>query len=192
MTTNGMVEDRMPEAEVALRIAFALLSHADRDGRVEVAIDGAQVRLPGREIFPIATFLVTHGWIQISQAGANAWQGEYERGGQRMRVHARSGVGDVVAGVGPLRVLVECKGGPLQRRRGNPEYPILREALGQLMTLEQVNVDNDRLVVAVPDGSGFRRLVETWQDRPLIRQARIQLVLVGQDGVRADPLWLDP
>lgn len=50
-------EDRMPEAEVSLRLAFYLLALPDCHGTAEVAIDGAQIRVHGEQVFPIAAFL---------------------------------------------------------------------------------------------------------------------------------------
>jgi hypothetical protein len=115
------------------------------------------------------------------QEGKNAWQGMYEREGQRLSVHARSGVGDVVARVGEKRVRAECKGGPLIKKPGSREYPILRGALGQIVTVERVGAD-DVLVVAVPYTQQFRRLAVKWREAPLVTRTGIQIVPVGRDG----------
>lgn len=47
------LEDHMPEAEVALLLAFHLLDHSKSHGAADVAIDGAQVRVGKKTIFPI-------------------------------------------------------------------------------------------------------------------------------------------
>jgi hypothetical protein len=99
-----------------------------------------------------------------------------------MNIHARPGVGDVVATVGSKRIRAECKGGPLVKKRGSPEYPILRGALGQVVTVEQVEA-NDLPVVAVPCTPGFHRLADRWRKAPLVVRSGIQIVLVGRDGV---------
>ena len=91
--------DRMPEAEVSLRLAFHLLAMPDSQGAAEVAIDGAQIRVHGSQVFPIVNFLHDLGWKQVKQQGKNPWQGWYEQGEQQLWVHSRSGVGDVVAQV---------------------------------------------------------------------------------------------
>lgn len=174
-------QDRMPEAEVSLRLAFYLLSLPDAQGSAQVAIDGAQIRVHGAEVFPIIAFLAKQGWEMIEQKGKNAWQGMYEREGQRLTVHARSGIGDVVATIGNKRVRAECKGGPLVKKSGSREYPILRGALGQVVTIEQVDTD-EVLVVAAPHTPQFRRLVTKWREAPLVSQLDIQIVLVGRDG----------
>src|ERR1051326_5890767 len=52
---------------------------------------------------------------------------------------------------------VECKKGPLSLVSGSPEYPLLRSALGHLLTLEEVN-KSDIIAVAVPRAARFREL----------------------------------
>jgi hypothetical protein len=61
------------------------------------------------------------------------------------------------------------------------EYPLLREALGQLLTVEEVGED-DVLVAAVPKAATFSRLAGEWGDRPLMQRVGIRIVLVGRDG----------
>jgi hypothetical protein len=61
------------------------------------------------------------------------------------------------------------------------QNPLLREALGQLLTVEEVGED-DVLVAAVPKAATFSRLAGEWGDRPLMRQVGIRIVLVGRDG----------
>jgi len=173
--------DRMPEAEVALLLAFHLLDHPESHGEAEVAIDGAQVRVAKDEIFPIAEFLDAHGWKQTEQTGKNPWQGTYNRGGKTLLIHSRSGVGDVVARIGEKRIRAECKKGNLVKKSSNPEYGILREALGQILTVEEIH-RNDVMVVAVPMAEGFIRLAANWSQRPLMVISKIRIALVGRDG----------
>ena len=77
--TVPLPEDRMPEAEVSLLLAFYLLEHPDSSGLAEVTIDGAQVMVGENRIFPIADFLSGRGWTQVEQRGRNDWQGSYEK-----------------------------------------------------------------------------------------------------------------
>lgn len=177
----SLPEDRMPESEVSLRLAFHLLALPDSQGTAEVAVDGAQIRVHGSEVFPIEAFLLDMGWKQVEQLGKNRWQGRYERNGQQLRIHSRSGIGDVVAQVGAHRVRAECKGGPLIERPGSREYPELRGALGQVITVEEVEA-NDVLAVAVPRTARFQRLADKWRTAPLVVHSGIQIVLVGRDG----------
>jgi hypothetical protein len=174
-------EDRVPEAEVSLRLAFHLLSLPGAQGSAQVAVDGAMVQVDDAEVFPISGFLAAQGWKLIAQEGKNDWQGTYEREGQQLVIHAKAGVGDVVARVGDKRIRAECKGGPLIKKPGSREYPILRGALGQVLTVEQLDA-NDVLVVAVPYTQKFHQLANKWREAPLVTRTGIEIVLVGRDG----------
>jgi hypothetical protein len=123
------------------------------------------------------------GWEQIKkpQVGRNAWTGAYRRGDKTIRVHSRPGEGDVVAQINSRRIVAACQKGPLARRPGSPEYPLLATALGQALLFD-VSAD-DIVMAAVPDTPVFRRLAEAWWKRPLVRRAGIRIVLVGRDGV---------
>lgn len=178
--TLSLPEDRMPEAEVSLLLAFHLLEHPDSGGAAEVAIDGAQVRVGDNQIFPIADFVFHSGWTQVGQRGTNDWQGTYGKDGKHLVIHARPGVGDVVATVGSTRVRAECKGGPLVRRPGSRERPILQGVLGQLLTVEHME-GNDIMVAAVPHTPQFKRLADAWRERPLVADSRIEIVLVHRN-----------
>jgi hypothetical protein len=174
-------QDRMSEAEVALLLAFHLLSLPDSQDTASIALDGAQIYVGSREIFPLSRYLQDQGWRQIEQQGKRDWHGRYERNGQYLEIHSKSGVGDVVVRVGDKRVRAECKKGSFLQKRANPEYKLLREAIGQLVSIEQLT-DGDLLVVAVPDTDKFRDLVMKWRNRPLIKRAGIQFALVSQNG----------
>jgi len=179
--TSPLIQDRMPEAEVSLRLAFHLLTLPGSDGAAQVAIDGAQVRVHGSEVFSIETFVDDQGWKQVESTAKHKWQGEYWKDKLHLTVHSRPGEGDVVAQVSDKCIRAECKGGPLTHKPGNPEYRILRGALGTLMTLDEIGVQ-DILVVAVPDTPAFRSLADKWRTAPLVARSQVQIVLVGRDG----------
>jgi hypothetical protein len=172
----------MPEAEVALRLAEFILSLPGSGTMASVAIDGASIKVGDAVIFDIGRFMAVLGWKQIKepQVGRNAWTGTYRRGDKTIRVHSRPGEGDVVATVDGRRIVAECKKGPLVRKPGNPEYPLLTTALGQAL-LFHVAAD-DIVVAAVPDTPVFRKLAESWRSRPLVRRAGIRIALVARDG----------
>ena len=91
------------------------------------------------------------------------------------------GQGDVVARLSTGRTLrVECKKGPLSRSKSSQEYPLLREAIGQLMTVERVE-PTDILAVAVPDSPKFNELASRWRNAPLIRRLGLQILTVSRD-----------
>lgn len=174
--------DRMPKTEVALRLAEYILSLSGSGAMASVALDGASIKVGDVVIFDIGRFMAAIGWEQTKepQVGRNAWTGAYRRGDKTIRVHSRLGEGDVVATVDGRRIVAECKKGPLIRKPGSPEYPLLSTALGQAL-LFQVSAD-DIVVAAVPDTPVFRKLAETWRSRPLVRRAGIRIALVPRDG----------
>ena len=178
----GLPDDRMPEAEVALRLAEFILSLPHSGAMASVAIDGARIKVSDSVIFDIGRFMAATGWKQIKepQVGRNAWTGTYRRGDKTIRVHSRPGEGDVVATVDGRRIVAECNKGPLIRKPGSPEYPLLTTALGQALLFD-VSA-NDIVVAAVPDTPGFQRLAEAWRSRPLVRRAGIRIALVARDG----------
>ena len=177
--------DRMPEAEVAARLAFWLLGHPEGGGGVEVAVDGAQVKVGGQTIFALRRFLELQGWEGDPAGPVDRWQGIYRNAaypGRILAVHSRPAEGDVVGAIGDRWVRAECKKGPLMRSRSGSEIRLLREALAQLLTVEEVGED-DIFVAAVPDTPVFRRHAAARRDAPLVRRAGLRVVLVGRDGV---------
>lgn len=102
--------DRMPEAEVALRLAAFILSLPGSGAMASVAIDGASIKVGDAVVFDIGHFMAGTGWEQVKepQVGRNAWTGAYRRGGKTIRVHARAGEGDVVAQINGRRIIAAC------------------------------------------------------------------------------------
>src|SRR5687768_3888307 len=161
---------RMPEAEVSLRLASWLIRNDLVAGPIDVAIDGAQIQTSGVVHFDLASFLSQCGWAKVGSG--LAWQCSYAHRDSAMglRIHSNPGKGDVVASLRTGGVLrVECKKGPLQRSSGSSEYPLLREALGQLLTVEEVH-PTDVLAVAVPHSEKFVELASRWRKAPLIQR----------------------
>jgi len=172
---------KMPEAEVSLRLAFYLIHSGLAASNVHVAIDGAQVKTTDTIHFAIAEFLKGLAWSKGMID--DVWQGTYSHCEHQHRVviHSKSGRGDVVAELTTGRILrVESKKGPLVRSKSSQEYPLLREALGQLLTIEDIS-DRDLLAVAVPQSPKFEELVQRWRQAPLIRKFGICLLTVNRD-----------
>jgi hypothetical protein len=174
-------DEKMSEAEVSLRLAFYLLTHDLVTSEVAVAIDGAQVRTQDLVHFPIAEFLKASGCDRAEVAGV--WQGTYtwKSSGGQIRIHSAPGQGDVVAKLRSGHTLrVESKKGPLTRSKSSQEYPLMREALGQLLTIRSVT-ENDILAIAVPRSPKFDELAERWRRAPLIQRFGIRLLTVDRE-----------
>jgi hypothetical protein len=174
--------DRMPQAEVALRLAEFILSLPGSGAMASVAIDRASIKVGDAVIFDIGRFMAATGWEQVKepQVGQTAWTGAYRRSDKTIRVHSRPGEGDVVTTVDGRRVIAKCQKGPLVRRAGQAEHSLLTTALGQALLFD-VSVD-DIVIAAVPDTPVFRRLAGAWQNLPLVRRASIRIVLVARHG----------
>lgn len=172
----------MPEAEVSLRLAIFLIENELASSNVSVAIDGAQIRTGNIIHFDIDEFLRVNCIKKItSNLG---WQGTYQLKSYNrfIEVHSRPGQGDVAATLISGDVLrVESKKGPLAKSKSSEEYRLLREALGQLLTIEE-HASMDRLAVAIPNSPKFAELAKCWSNAPLIKQLRIDFILVGPDG----------
>lgn len=78
-------------------------------------------------------------------------------------------------------LIVEAKKGPLSRSKSSQEYPLMREAIGQLMTIEKIP-KKPLLSIAVPHSPKFAELAERWRRAPLISQAGIKIITVAQSG----------
>lgn len=177
--------DKMPEAEVTLRLAIALIKGDHVSNDVVVAIDGAQVKIGKKVYFPIVEFLNSLGWYCTGKT--DQWQCTYKNKNhtKSVIVHSSSGEGDLVARMqNGLTIRVESKKGPLSRSNSSQEYPLIREAIGQLMTVEKAE-STDIFVVAVPYSEKFSSLAVQWRERPLIKQTGIHIVTVDRnDNIR--------
>lgn len=173
----------MPEAEVSLRTAFALLATGNVASDISVAIDGAQVQTGAAVHFAISEFLAINGWSCAQRA--QGWRGRYTHPAHvhGVSVHSLSGRGDVVATLQDGRtVRAESKKGPLVDSKSSAEYPLLREALGQLMTIGE-HASSDLLAVVVPESRKFRDLANKWRKAPLIAKLGIQIWTISRDNV---------
>jgi len=129
----GLPADRMPEAEVALRLAGFILSLPGSGAMASVAIDGASIKVGNAVVFDIGRFMTGMGWEQVKEphVGRTAWTGAYRRGDKTIRVHSRPGEGDVVTTVEGRRIIAECQKGPLVRRAGQAEHSLITAAWGR-------------------------------------------------------------
>ena len=172
----------MSEAEVSLRLAIHLVVSGRAQTDVVIALDGAQVKIGATQHFDVSGFLAPLGWLP-EQPSAR-WQGKYRSNAypHSLVIHSQSGVGDVTTTLSSGEPLVaEAKKGTLTRSESSSEYKLVREALGQLLTIERVP-ENAVLAIAVPHGERFIHLAQRWREAPLIRRSNIRLLTVAQSG----------
>ncbi|MGE3372896.1 MAG: hypothetical protein AB7O37_05170 [Vicinamibacteria bacterium] len=149
---------------------------------MEVAIDGSQIQTSGTVHFELGQYLRAAGWTNT--APSDSWQGTYYRAAVpgQIRIHSNPGKGDVVTRLASGKILrAECKKGPLHRTKGSREYALLREALGQLLTVNEVE-QLDLLAVAVPASEKFAELAARWRTAPLVKRLGIRILLVSRTG----------
>jgi hypothetical protein len=161
-----MSSHRMSETEVSLRLAIHLVVSGRVKSDVVVALDGAQVQIGQTQHFDVPEFLRFLGW-EPEQASPR-WQGKYcnPSTSQSIIIYSQSGQGDVTATLTSGEPLVvEAKKGTIAKCKSSSEYPLLREALGQLLTLEAVP-ENAVLAVGVPHGERSIRLAARWREAP--------------------------
>jgi hypothetical protein len=173
------MKTRMSEAEVSLILAHYLVATDRVVSDVSVAIDGAQVRTGVKKHCDVRAILESIGWKP--QKPGVRWQGVYYNAGfpHCIILHSRPGSGDVVATLkSGKQLIVESKKGPLAKSSNSCEYKLIREALGQIMTIPHVP-KNAMLAVAVPHGERFVQLVQKWRSAPLVKRARIRLLTVS-------------
>lgn len=178
-------DSKMTECEVSLRAAFYLLREDLVASDISVAIDGAQVKTGNTIHFPLAEFMRANEWIRTSTA--HPWRGSYRHSDWRfgIEVHSTSGRGDVVSTIKDGRTLrAESKKGPLFDSASSSEYPLMREALGQLLTIDEV-ASSDLLAVIVPSSRRFDELASRWRRAPLITRLGVQIWTVHRNGTLA-------
>lgn len=184
-----MTTTRMTEAEVSLRLAIHLAS-SGRAENIEVALDGAQIKTGTTEHFNPHDFLLGLGWEKKPDETLELWRGEYVNTSipnKEITVHSNPGVGDVTAIYEGKPLIVESKKGKLKKCSSSSEYKLLREALGQILTIIPKSenkwvLDDAILAVAVPDGERFIDLAERWREAPLVKRAGIRILTVSPDG----------
>ena len=188
MIANAPIEallpqDKMPEAEVTLRLAMAVIIGGHTNNDVLTAIDGAQVKTMNTVHFPIVEFLNGLGWW--GDGARNRWQCTYhhENYSAEIVVHSSAGEGDLVAELSNgCKLRVESKKGSLVGSKSSNEYPLIREAIGQLMTIEKAD-PSDVLAVAVPHSDKFSALATKWRQAPLMVSASIHIAAIDRSGV---------
>lgn len=180
---NGLENpEKMPEAEVSLRLALYLIRNKLVSSDVLVALDGAQIKTGNTIHFHINEFLQDNNCVRAGSS--QGWQGLYKVDNYEyaLKIHSNPGKGDVVTKLFTGNGLrVECKKGPLVNSKSSQEYPLLREALGQLLTVNEYD-ENDRLAVAVPDSLKFRDLTSSWRNAPLIHKLQLGFLLISRNG----------
>lgn len=171
----------MKEAEVSIKIALYYICNDMTRENVRISIDGAHVKTKDTVHFDIWNFMRENGCNKADDNGTR-WQGLYEVVGYEPKIEicSQPGIGDVRVILPDDCVLhIESKKGT--SKKGNTEYPLMREAIGQLMTTEY-DENNVIPVVAVPYSLKSYELAKRWSNYKKIQNANIHFILVYEDG----------
>ncbi len=171
----------MQEAEVSLRVALYYIRNKLTKKDVIVSIDGAQIKTGDKVHFDIWKFLNDNDCVKID-GSTDRWQGTYSVSGysEHIVISSSPGMGDVnVFLLNGKRLYVESKKG--RPNRSSQEYPLMREAIGQLMTSCELSEEIVPMV-AVPFSEKIYELAVKWGAYPQIQQIGIGFLLVKEDG----------
>ena len=171
----------MTEAEVILRLAVHYMSNGFTKETVTVSIDGAHVKTGNTVHFDIFGFLREIGLRKVDTE-PERWQGtySYDEGDGLLVISSTPGIGDVNIKLLDGQVIyAECKKGKNDKR--GQEYPLMREAIGQLMTGCDF-VDGVIPMVAVPLTDKSKTLAERWSKLTQINNLGIKFALISEDG----------
>ena len=170
---------KMTEPEVSLSVAVYYIERGDVVGDVIVSLDGAHMRVKGSVYFDVPLFMRGKGYEKVENDAPKREVYQNKAHSSRVIVERKSGQGDVVFSAKDGRsFFVESK----KFKGGNsPEYPAMREAIGQLMTGQ---CPHDSIpVVAVPYTDTSKKLAEKWlENSNRLGEAGVCFMLVKPDG----------
>ncbi|MGN0169515.1 MAG: hypothetical protein ACI39H_02005 [Lachnospiraceae bacterium] len=171
----------MTEPEVSLYIAMYYIKNGLTKKNVQVSIDGAHVKTKSTINFDIWKFFSENDYMKLD-SDADKWQGEYEIDGldAHIVISSTPGIGDVkIETLDGKSIVVESKKGKNDKK--GLEYPMMREAIGQLMTNEYAG-EYVIPVVGVPYSEKSYELATRWIKLPQIQAVGIKFFLVKEDG----------
>lgn len=148
---------------------------------VTVSIDGAHIKTKDILHFDIWQFLNDNGCTKI-EGEADRWQGKYQISGcsGHIIITSEAGIGDVsVRLLDGKQLYVESK--KSKENKSGREYPLMREAIGQLMTGRELT---EQIIpaVAVPYSDKTNELAARWSGYSQIKKLGIRFILVKADG----------
>lgn len=147
------------EAEVIIGIAKYLIRKKMIEGSVLISLDGMH-----KKVYP--------QWCKRIKD-------------ENIIENTNSGFGDVVATfneqfsvkIGKNKLHIECKKGSYLKSKTSEEYKLMREAIGQIATVE--NYDSNTLyAIAIPKSDKTVKLAEDWIKRDGIKKLGIKILLI--------------
>ena len=171
----------MQEAEVSLRIAIYHIVNGLTKQDVIVSLDGAHIKTKDVIHFDIWKFLEENAIVKMD-GNAGEYKGTYQISGydERIVITSKPGIGDVnVILKDGTNLYIESKKG--KANKSSQEYPLMREAIGQLMT--GCELGNGIIpAVAVPYSKKSYDLANKWSKLPQMKKIGIKFYLVQENG----------
>ena len=171
----------MTEPEVSLRLAMYYIKNHLTEQDVKVSIDGAHIKTGKVLHFDIERFLRENNFVKMDE-DFGRWQGRYCIKGQRAEIILES-----IPGYGDVQILLQngktlfVESKKSKQGKSGQEYPLMREAIGQLMTSSFMN-ENTIPAVAVPYTKKSLELAERWSKLKQIQKVGIRFILVQENG----------
>ena len=173
---------KLKEPEVCLRIAMHYIKKGLTEETVFISLDGAHIKTKDTIHFNVFQFLKENGMEKVD-GNLERWQGEYHISGYLPRINISSmpGIGDVniILPTGK-KLRIECKKG--KENKSGQEYPLMREAIGQIMTSFELT-DDIIPAIAVPFSEKSYALASKWSKYKQIQQLGIKFFLVKKDDI---------
>lgn len=174
---EGDSEHHLSEGAVMLAFAMHLLRTVAGLARVSIHPDGEH----GKR-FDFRGWLEKRGFVMTDASGTTAYGGRYASPtGQTIIINPTSGRGDVVAEIGTMSIVAECKGGVINTRHPGQQSRLrqgLCETLG--LSLAAPIVEGRQQVVVVPQTRVTERLAKQMAARA--HSAGVSIALVDGRG----------
>ena len=171
----------MQEAEVSLRIAIYHIVNELTDQDVVVSLDGAHIKTKDTIHFDIWKFCEENNIIK-TDGNTSDYKGSYKISDNNTKIiiTTKPGIGDVnVILKDGTNLYVESKKG--KANKSSQEYPLMREAIGQLMTGCELG-SGIIPAVAVPYSKKSYEMAHQWIKLSQMKKIGIRFYLVLQDG----------
>ena len=171
----------MQEAEVSLRIAIYHIVNGLTNQDVIVSLDGAHIKTKDVIHFDIWKFFEENHVMKMD-GNSSDYKGIYQILGYNTKIiiTSKPGIGDVnVILKDGTNLYIESKKG--KANKSSQEYPLMREAIGQLMT--GCELGNGIIpAVAVPYSKKSYDLANKWSKLPQMKKMGIKFYLVQENG----------
>jgi hypothetical protein len=174
---EGPMEQHLSEGAVMVAFATHLLRTVHDLKHVAIFPDGEHGK-----IFDFRAFLEKRGFAMTASVGTTTYGGTYSlASGQTILINPKSGLGDVVADVGGVSIVAECKGGVINTKHSGQQSRLrqgLCEAIG--LSLASPIVEGRRQFVVVPHTKTTEILARRMAVRA--RAAGIEIALMDGRG----------